>query len=94
MKGALYVFDDHFETAFDEAYDKIYYTTKDQLENDPNYTYEHLKAFLESLYVHEGNDWYGRGELFQVKINARIAAVQTLMDEFSHLDKRSDKAQG
>ncbi|GKT29161.1 hypothetical protein ADUPG1_005178, partial [Aduncisulcus paluster] len=61
----------------------------DQLENDPDYTYEHLLSFLESLYVHEGNDWYGRGELFQVKINAQIAAAECLKDEFSHMGQKS-----
>ena len=79
-------FEEHLETLFNEEYDKVYYSTKDQLENDPKYTYAHLKVFLESLYNNEGNDWYGRGELFQVKINAQIAATECLRDEFSHLE--------
>ena len=78
-------FEEHLEIRFNEAYDKIYYSVKDQLQNDPKYTFEHLEAFLDSLYVNEGNDWYGRGELFQVKINAQIAAAEALKDEFSHL---------
>ncbi len=79
-------YEDHLEARFDEAYDKIYYSIKDQLQSDPNYTYAHLKAFAESLYIHEGHDWYGRGELFQVKINAQIAAAETLLEEFKHLE--------
>lgn len=79
------IFEDHLEDRFSEAYDKIYYSVKDQLLHDQRYTYAHLLAFLDSLYIHEGQDWYGRGELFQVKINAQIAAAETLKDEFSHL---------
>lgn len=80
-------FEEHLDIKFEEEYDKIYYSIKDQLLNDPKYTYAHLKSFLESLYIHEGQDWYGRGELFQVKINARIAAAESLIDEFAHMDE-------
>lgn len=66
---------------FDEQFDKVYLSMVKKLEEDPGYSTEKLKEFIESLYVLQGNDWLGRGEAYHQKLSATIAACETLYGE-------------
>jgi len=49
----------------------------DQLRRrDPDFTIESLRNMLETAYVHQGNDWTGRGSVSDISLDALIAAYQ------------------
>ena len=49
---------------------------------DPGFTFEDARSALEHLYVLEGNDWQGRGELGDIVTAATIAAYEDFVFEW------------
>lgn len=43
---------------------------------------EELQSLLESTYVNQGLDWVGRGELFRIRQEATIAAMELTLAEW------------
>ncbi|EJO5346316.1 hypothetical protein NRP93_000358 [Clostridium botulinum] len=72
------------EKKYDDTFEETYEFLKRSLEDDPNYTVENLKGFLETLYIQEGNDQLGRGEVRDISIYAQIAACETILTEYNN----------
>jgi hypothetical protein len=51
-------------------------------EIDSSFTLEEAKRILQQLYVQDGNDWLGRGELQDAILHAQIAAHETFIHEW------------
>jgi len=49
---------------------------------DQNCTPEDLSGILETLYLSDGSDWIGRGELQDVILSATIAAYECFISEW------------
>lgn len=45
-------------------------------ENNPSCTLEDLESVLESLYIQEGNNWEGRGQVQDLILSATINAYE------------------
>ncbi len=45
-------------------------------QNDPSCTLASLEGVLKNLYIHEGNNWDGRGAIQSVTMSATIAAYE------------------
>lgn len=63
-------------------YEKNYEKTLAHLENQAKgeaFNLEDIKKELEALYVYEGQDWTGRGELKEAEIASTIAAYQSFL---------------
>ena len=45
-------------------------------EADPRCTPEDIEGVLQHLYIMEGSDWYGRGEVLDTAMAATIAAYE------------------
>ncbi len=52
-----------------------------QLVENPAGLLEQLESELRSLYVRQGNDWTGRGEIGDAKLDATIAVLEALRAE-------------
>ncbi|WZL73115.1 hypothetical protein QBE52_19055 [Clostridiaceae bacterium 35-E11] len=72
------------EEKYNETFRKVYNTLKYHKEKDEKYTIHQLEALLDSLYVNEGNDWIGRGEIKNAIQAATIAASETLLTEWKN----------
>lgn len=79
------IIDKKFETVFESMYKDL----NNKLENDPDFGIDELKALLNSLYVDEGNDWLGRGDLKSAATNATICACESILAEYE--ERRLDK---
>ena len=66
---------------YDETFESVYHYLKMKQDDDPKVEIMHLERFLEDLYIYEGNDWLGRGELKDASIAATISACQVLIEE-------------
>jgi hypothetical protein len=77
----------------DQAYQESIDSTLDQLRQrrkiDPSFTIEDAKGVLTHLYVQEGNDWLGRGELQDAKLGAQIAAHEIFIHEWENEEKQT-----
>ena len=61
---------------------------------DPGFSLEDARSALEHLYILEGNDWLGRGELGDIVTAATIAAYEHFIAEWqkeSGMQARSEE---
>lgn len=67
-------------------YSEVFDTTAAQLHfrrtNDHEFTLDDAKRTLEHLYVADGNDWTGRGELGDIVMSATLAAWEWFIAEW------------
>ena len=69
------IYDEKFREVFEETVDFL----EERRANNPSFTLESLENYLKNLYVQQGNDWDGRGELFNAVQSATIAAHESVM---------------
>lgn len=69
-------------------FENTYITTKEKLDEDVAYTVSSLESLLACLYSNEGNDWLGRGEIYDVAVRAQIAACEVLLEEYKEKEKQ------
>jgi hypothetical protein len=67
---------------FQEVYDNVYSTTKYRRIIDPSFTLQDLRNILNTLYVNDGNDQGGRGEVGDIVSSANIAAHEQVFVEW------------
>jgi len=51
-------------------------------ENDPHFTVSDAAGVLQHLYIMDGNDWTGRGQVQDVTMAATIAAYEKFISEW------------
>ena len=73
------------EAAYREAYEKEILGLKRRLASDPLCSAEDLEGILKSLYIMDGSDWLGRGEVQSINLAASIAAYETIIEELQKL---------
>jgi hypothetical protein len=70
----------------DEKYRQVFEEEMVGLErrraNDPSCTIEDLSGTLHHLYIMEGNDWTGRGQVQDAALSATIAAYEHFIAEW------------
>jgi hypothetical protein len=71
------------DTAYTENYEKELLGLRRRLETDPSCTAKDLEGTLKHLYIMEGSDWLGRGEVQSITLSASIAAHETIIDELN-----------
>ncbi len=73
--------DQHEEKVFNETFQVTYDDIIEKYVNDPHYQLSYLEEFLDSMYIFQGQDALGRGELKRLRTEATIAALETALDE-------------
>ncbi len=68
------------EIVFDENYEKTMAKLTASAER-PDFSLETVKNELNALYIYEGQDWAGRGELKQSEIAGAILAYQVFLNK-------------
>lgn len=72
---------DYEETVFDETFQITYDDIVEKYELDPHYSVQYLKEYLESMYIFQGQDALGRGELKHIRNAAVITALEAALDK-------------
>ena len=72
---------DYEETVFDETFQITYDDIVEKYELDPQYSIQYLREYLESMYIFQGQDALGRGELKHIRNAAVITALEAALDE-------------
>lgn len=77
---------------FDERYRQIYEEELRGLErrcaHDPSCGVSELQGILKALYIREGNDIEGRGQLADAAMSATIAAYEHFIEELKNTAKK------
>ncbi len=76
-----------FEERYRQVYDEELRGLERRCEHDPTCGVDELKGVLKALYVREGNDLEGRGQLQDAALSATIAAYEHFIE-----DKKKDGA--
>ena len=71
------------EQKYNEAFQDALHQVAHLREIDPTFTIDSLKNLLETAYIHEGNNWTGRGAVGDVEHEARIAAYQQALAQWA-----------
>jgi hypothetical protein len=71
------------ERKFDEVYRACLAGLERQRRTDPSFTAETARGVLEHLYIQEGNDWTGRGEVQDIQIEASISAYERFLADWA-----------
>jgi len=75
------------DKAYDDAYSETLASLARKRTEDPAFSAEDARGVLKHLYIQDGNDWGGRGELQDITIRATIDAYERFIAEWV-----SDKA--
>lgn len=72
------------DASYKENYEKELTGLRRRLEMDPSCTAKDLEGTLKNLYIMEGADWLGRGEVQSIFLSAVIAAHETIIEELEN----------
>ena len=75
---------EHEELKFNRVFDIVYQSLDSMRKTNPAYKIEDLEKFVQSLYVNDGNNWLGRGEIKNTVNNATIVAAETVLSEWKN----------
>ena len=71
------------DTKYDSVFESCLLGLERQREADPSFTPDAARGVLAHLYVQDGNDWAGRGEIQDIQIRATIAAYEHFLSEWT-----------
>ncbi|MDR2313956.1 MAG: hypothetical protein LBE02_05420 [Spirochaetaceae bacterium] len=77
------------EITYREAYEREIRGLRRRLEADPACSGEDLAGTLKHLYIMEGADWLGRGEVQNITLAAAIAAHEAVIEELDSSAKKN-----
>ena len=66
---------------YKETYEAEVRGLRKRISCDPSCTAEDLEGILKSLYIMDGADWQGRGEVQSINLAAAIAAYEDIIEE-------------
>jgi len=70
------------ETKYDETFEQELRGLRRRRESDPDCTVTDLEGLLQHLYIMDGSDWLGRGEVGDITMAATIAAYEHFIAEW------------
>jgi len=70
------------EKAYDDAYSETLASLERKRAEDPGFSADDARGVLKHLYIQDGNDWVGRGELQDISIRATIDAYERFIAEW------------
>ncbi len=70
------------DTAYDDTYGKTLVSLERRRSDDPAFSLPDAEGVLKHLYVQDGNDWVGRGELQDIVMQATIDAYERFVEEW------------
>ena len=74
--------DEYLQQIYDDAFQNAYDSFTHRRRTDPLFTRRYMEGLLESLYVRQGDDWLGRGEVRDREQSAMISAAETILQEW------------
>lgn len=69
------------ETTYDDTYSTTLKSLQRRHAEDPEFTIDAARGQLNHLYVNDGNNWGGRGELQDIVVQAMIDAYERYIAE-------------
>ena len=68
---------------YEQVFEETLLMLAHRRQNDPEFSLREMKRLLETEYVNQGNDWVGRGSLFDVVEEATLAAYELFYSRWS-----------
>ena len=70
------------EKTYDDTYDKTQRSLVRRRADDPSFDLESARGVLKHLYIQDGNDWGGRGELQDIVMKATLDAYEHFLSRW------------
>ncbi len=74
--------DDYREKIYEDTFNNVCKELKLRRQSDSEFTKKELEGVLMGLYVDQGNDWVGRGEVRDIINDATISACELILSEW------------
>lgn len=71
---------DWIRSKYDETFTQTFSSLERRRAEDPGFTVGDARGVLKHLYVNDGNDWIGRGELQDAVMQATIDAYEAFIN--------------
>ncbi|MFA6822379.1 MAG: hypothetical protein WCR32_01100 [Geobacter sp.] len=68
---------------YDDTFMSVYAALLEMARLAPDKTERHIRQTLKYLYVRQGNDWTGRGDIGNAGLDASVAAHEAVLAELS-----------
>ena len=72
---------------YEEVFEDTLLNLEYRRQNDPDFNLVEMKRLIETEYVNQGNDWVGRGGLFDVVEEATLAAYELFYSRWRQEEK-------
>jgi hypothetical protein len=67
---------------YDEVFELVLQQVRFQMQSDPDFSMDYIRARLEDAYVLEGHGWEGKGIILEISEAATIAAYEYILAEW------------
>lgn len=74
--------EEELQKQYDEAFDAMYQAMMLRKKDDKSFTKKELAELLDNMYLNEGHNWIGRGEVVQIRLAAGIAACEAILHDW------------
>jgi hypothetical protein len=64
---------------YNDTYDNLLANLAERRRREPAFSLDEARNVLKHLYIQQGNDWLGRGELQETILNAQVAAYEAFV---------------
>ena len=68
---------------YDDTFISVYGSLLEMVRMTPEKAERHIRQTLKYLYVRQGNDWTGRGDIGNAGLDASVAAHEAVLAELS-----------
>ncbi|KAL7715786.1 Uncharacterized protein QTN25_006877 [Entamoeba marina] len=77
--------DDWEKQLFNEQFTQIVTMFSDRIGDDSTFTIQELQKYLDLAYANQDDNMSGNGRVVEIKNNARVAALEMVMQEWKAL---------
>ena len=80
------------EKKYNEVFEAMYRYVEQRRRDDPAFNITRLEDMLNAAYFRQGDDWLGKGVLYEIKMAATVAAYESYLAVWREEEKQSNKA--
>jgi len=74
---------DYLDQRYDDTFEAVFEGLSEMARMTPVNAERHIRQTLKCLYVRQGNDWTGRGDIGNAGLDASVAAHEAVLAELT-----------
>jgi hypothetical protein len=79
------------EKKYNEVFEAMYRYLEQRRRDDPAFNIARLEDMLNAAYFRQGDDWLGKGVLYEIKMAATVAAYESYLAVWREEEEQNNK---